>query len=69
MPSGCEWWIVAWLGRTYGQAIFGFFQHYYKPIFWTAVGLGVAGGMAALFFWIRYKRKKKHARGGERKAA
>ncbi len=67
---GIRYTIVAWLGRTYGKAIFGFFQHYYKPIFWTAVGLGVAGGLAALFFWWRYKRKKKHERGGdERKAA
>ena len=64
-----RYFLLAWLARSYGAAIFAFFHHYYKPIFWTAIGLALAGGIAALFFWIRYKRKKKQRAARRPKAA
>ncbi|HKV93227.1 MAG TPA: VTT domain-containing protein [Candidatus Angelobacter sp.] len=48
--------LLAWLGSVYSKQIFGFFSRYYKPLFWTLIGLAVIGGMAALF-WV-WKRKR-----------
>lgn len=50
---------LASLGSIYSRQIFGFFHKYYKPLFWTLIGLAVLGGIAALIWtWIR-KRKGK----------
>jgi membrane protein YqaA with SNARE-associated domain len=49
---------LAWLGSRYSKQIFGFFSAYYKPLFWTLIGLAVIGGIAALF-WV-WKRKREH---------
>ena len=48
--------LLAWLGSIYSKQIFGFFSKYYKPLFWTLIGLAVIGGIAALF-WV-WKRKR-----------
>lgn len=48
--------LLAWLGSTYHKQIFRFFHRYYRPILWTLVGLGVAGGIAAV--WWTWKRKR-----------
>jgi membrane protein YqaA with SNARE-associated domain len=50
--------LLAWLGSIYSKQIFGFFSKYYKPLFWTLIGLAVVGGIAALF-WV-WKRKREH---------
>jgi len=50
--------LLAWLGSIYSKQIFGFFSKYYKPLFWTLIGLAVIGGIAALF-WV-WKRKREH---------
>lgn len=51
--------LLAWLGSMYSKQIFGFFQHYYRPMLWTVIVLGVIGGMAALFWTWRRKRAGK----------
>jgi len=48
--------LLAWLGSLYGKQIFGFFQHYYRPLLWIVVILAVAGGAGAL--WWTWKRKR-----------
>lgn len=47
--------LLAWLGSMYSKQIFGFFHAYYKPLFWTLIGLAVIGGIAAA--WWTWKRK------------
>jgi len=52
---GIRYFGLAFLARSYSREIFGFFHTYYKPVFWTLIGLAVAGAIAALI-WI-WKRK------------
>jgi len=49
--------IVAWLGLLYGPALIHDMQKYSKPIIWSLVGLGVAGGIVAAIYIYRRKRK------------
>ncbi len=50
---------LAFLARTYSKEIFGFFHKYYKPFFWTLIGVAVLGGIAALIWtWIRKREGK-----------
>lgn len=50
---------LAYLGSIYSKQIFGFFHKYYKPLFWTLIGLAVLGGIAALIWtWIRKREGK-----------
>ena len=50
---------LAWLGSIYSKQIFGFFHTFYKPLFWTLIGLAVAGGVgAALWTWKRKREGK-----------
>jgi hypothetical protein len=51
--------LLAWLGSMYSKQIFGFFQHYYRPMLWTVIGLGVIGGLAALSWTWKRKREGK----------
>lgn len=50
---------LAFLARSYSKEIFGFFHKYYKPFFWTLIGLAVAGGIAALIWTWKRKREGK----------
>ncbi|HXA86637.1 MAG TPA: VTT domain-containing protein [Candidatus Dormibacteraeota bacterium] len=51
--------LLAWLGSMYSKQIFGFFQHYYRPMLWTVVALSVIGGTAALYWTWKRKREGK----------
>jgi membrane protein DedA with SNARE-associated domain len=51
--------LLAWLGSMYSKQIFGFFHSYYKPLFWTLIGLAVLGGIAALYWTWKRKREGK----------
>jgi len=55
LARGIRYFGLAFLARSYSREIFGFFHNYYKPVFWTLIGLAVAGAIAALI-WI-WKRK------------
>jgi len=52
--------IDALLGVYFGHAIIGFFSQYYKPALYTLIGLGVAGGIAALVYlkWWRPRHQQ-----------
>jgi membrane protein YqaA with SNARE-associated domain len=56
VARGIRYGALAYLGSIYGKQIFGFFQQYYRPLLWVLIGLGVAGGIAAL--WWTWKRKR-----------
>jgi membrane protein YqaA with SNARE-associated domain len=49
--------IVAWVASRYGRHIFTFFSKYYKPAFWTLLVLGVVGGVAAVIWYKRFRRR------------
>jgi membrane protein YqaA with SNARE-associated domain len=51
--------LLAWLGSMYSKQIFGFFHNYYRPMLWTVIGLGVIGGIAAVFWMWKRKREGK----------
>ena len=51
--------LLAWLGSIYSKQIFGFFQHYYRPMLWTVVTLAVIGGVGALYWWWKRRREGK----------
>jgi membrane protein YqaA with SNARE-associated domain len=55
---GIRFFAVAYVAHIYGKAILGFFSHYYRPLLYVAIGLGVAGGIAVLILFLR-KRKEK----------
>ena len=50
---------LAYLGSIYSRQIFGFFHRFYKPLFWTLIGLAVVGGVAAIFWTWKRKREGK----------
>ena len=50
---------LAFLARVYSRDIFGFFHRYYKPVFWSLIGLAAAGGIAALIWTWKRKREGK----------
>ncbi len=51
--------IVAYITKLYGKSIFQFFSRYYKPAFYSLIGLAVAGGVVGLIFYLRYRHNKK----------
>ncbi len=50
--------IDAMLGIYFGRSILRFFAQYYKPALYTLIGLGVAGGIAALIYYMHWKKRK-----------
>jgi len=57
LGRGVRFMIVAGLGAIYGRHIVRFFSQYYKPALIILIGLAVAGGVAALIQYYRYKNK------------
>jgi membrane protein YqaA with SNARE-associated domain len=49
--------LVGWVASRYGRHIFSFFSKYYRPAFWTLLVLGIAGGIAALVWYKRFRRR------------
>lgn len=50
--------LVAWITMRYGTQIFRWFQGYYKPALWIVSVLAVTAGAAALWFYIRERRRR-----------
>lgn len=50
---------LAYLGSIYGHSIIHWAKHYYRPVLYGVIGLGVAAGLVALFYWRRYKKNEK----------
>ena len=51
--------LVGWVTAKYGRHIFGFFSRYYKPAMYSLIVLGVLGGAAAIWWYLRIRRRKK----------
>jgi membrane protein YqaA with SNARE-associated domain len=52
-----RYFLIAYLGSLYGRTVFNWLGKYYQPLLYTLIGLGVVGGLVALFLWRRSKRK------------
>ena len=59
--------IDALLGVYYGHAIIGFFRQYYKPALYSCIGLGVVGGLGALFYYKHWSTEKREEAQGQPK--
>lgn len=46
---------LAFLARLYGTMILGLIRHYYKPLLYVFIGLGVAAGVTALAYFKKYR--------------
>lgn len=51
--------LVGWITSRYGQHIFAFFSRYYRPAMYSLIVLGVLGGAAAIWWYLRIRRRKK----------
>ena len=58
---GTRFFALAFIGHIYGQKILGFFSHYYRPLLYLVIALGVAGGVGAIVYLKWYLPKKKNA--------
>jgi membrane protein YqaA with SNARE-associated domain len=56
LGRGVRYTLLAFLGRTYGEFILGFFGKYYRPLLIILIGIGGVAGLVALYY---YKKKKK----------
>ncbi len=57
--------LVGWITSAYGKNIFGFFSRYYKPALYSLIVLGVIGGAAAIWWYLRIRRRKKAEDAGQ----
>lgn len=57
--------LLAWVTSRYGKHIFAFFSRYYKPAMYSLIVLGVAGGAAAIWWYLRIRRRKKAEDAGQ----
>jgi membrane protein YqaA with SNARE-associated domain len=60
--------VVAFLGRIYGQQMIGFFSRHYKLTLYALIALAVTAGIGALvyFKWYRPRAQCEERRRGER---
>ncbi len=67
LGRGMRFFAVAFIGRTYGRAIIGFFSRYRDPVLYGLIALAVLGGIAALLYFKYYrpKRRKEEKAAGE----
>ncbi len=56
--------VMAYLGHIYGHQILRWLGKYYQPLLYLLIGLSVVGGLVALFYWRRYKRRKQNPHSG-----
>jgi membrane protein DedA with SNARE-associated domain len=66
---GIRFFAIASLGRLYGTAIVGWVSRYYKPFLYVLIGMGVLGGLAALWYFKWYRPRHKHGPKEQAKAA
>ncbi len=57
---GVRFTIVAFIAAHYGTSLFQFFSKYYKPALYSLIGLAVAGGLAGLWWYLRYRRRHRN---------
>jgi len=64
---GVRFFAVAYLGRTYGRQMIGFFSRHYRPTMYFLIAVAVAAGIGALvyFKWYRPKAQREERERGE----
>jgi membrane protein YqaA with SNARE-associated domain len=64
---GVRFFLVAYLGRSYGQQMIGFFSRHYRPTMYALIVLAVMAGIGALvyFKWYRPKVQREERERGE----
>lgn len=50
---------MAYLGSIYGKAVLHTVKEYGRPILYVLIALAVAGGLAGLYYWRRFKQRKR----------
>jgi membrane protein YqaA with SNARE-associated domain len=69
LGRGIRFTIVGFVAAHYGSAIFRFFSQYYRPALYVLIALAVAGGIAALFFYLRHRQSsRKNQKVGQAKS-
>jgi membrane protein YqaA with SNARE-associated domain len=58
---------LGYFGSRYSKQILGIFQKYYKPMFWSLLGLAILGGLVAAFYAWKRKREGKPVVPGAKK--
>ncbi len=59
LGRGVRFTIVAYLGSLYGPRIFRWVGRYYRPVLYTLIALAVIGGLAGLYFLMRYRSRQR----------
>lgn len=54
---GIRFTVVAFIAAHFGTQIFQFFSKYYKPALYSLIALAVVGGLAAVWWYLRYRRR------------
>ena len=54
---------VAYLGSIYGNRVFHWMYHYYRPLLYILLALAFVGGFVALYYWKRAKRHDRQETG------
>ena len=49
----------AWLGRSYGHQMIGFFSRNYRPLVYLLIAMAVAAGIGALIYFLWYRPRKR----------
>jgi membrane protein YqaA with SNARE-associated domain len=64
---GVRFFAVAYLGRTYGRQMIGFFSRHYRPTMYFLIAVAVSAGIGALvyFKWYRPKAQRGERERGE----
>ena len=69
LGRGIRYFIVAWLGKRYGEHIISFFSQYYRPILIILISLALAGALVVLVLYLRRRKRGAAKMGKIRKAA
>jgi membrane protein DedA with SNARE-associated domain len=51
--------LVAYLASLYGHSLIRWMYRYYRPMLIGLIVLGVCGGLIALYYWRKHKRRGK----------
>lgn len=59
LGRGVRYTLLAYLGHYYGRHILHWLTRYYLPLLYVLIALTVAGSLVALFYWMRYRGRRK----------
>lgn len=59
LGRGVRYTLLAYLGFHYGRHILRWLGRYYQPLLYVLIALVVAGGLVALYYWLRFRRRAK----------